>query len=91
MRSTSLAAGSKPWVNNARVLREKPIFELTDAETGDSIAAHLAGPRLIRALAPNMVSRGYGRIVNVSSGWGSFAEGKGGSWTIISPLILLHG
>jgi NAD(P)-dependent dehydrogenase (short-subunit alcohol dehydrogenase family) len=26
----------------------------------------------------NMVARGYGRIVNVSSGWGSFAEGMGG-------------
>jgi NAD(P)-dependent dehydrogenase (short-subunit alcohol dehydrogenase family) len=25
-----------------------------------------------------MVARGYGRIVNVSSGWGSFAEGLGG-------------
>ncbi len=27
---------------------------------------------------PKMVARGYGRIVNVSSGWGSFAEGMGG-------------
>jgi len=25
-----------------------------------------------------MSARGYGRIVNVSSGWGSFAEGMGG-------------
>jgi NAD(P)-dependent dehydrogenase (short-subunit alcohol dehydrogenase family) len=66
-------------VNNAGVLEEKPVLELTDAEIADSIAVHLAGPlRLIRALAPNMVARGYGRIVNVSSGWGSFAEGMGG-------------
>jgi NAD(P)-dependent dehydrogenase (short-subunit alcohol dehydrogenase family) len=66
-------------VNNAGVLHEKTILELTDAEIGDSIAAHLTGPlRLIRALAPNMMKRGYGRIVNVSSGWGSFAEGMDG-------------
>lgn len=66
-------------VNNAGVLHEKPLLELTDAEIRDSIGVHLAGPlRLIRALAPQMIARGYGRIVNVSSGWGSFAEGMGG-------------
>lgn len=66
-------------VNNAGVLHEKPLLELTDAEISDSIAVHLAGPlRLIRTLAPGMVARGYGRIVNVSSGWGSVAEGMGG-------------
>jgi NAD(P)-dependent dehydrogenase (short-subunit alcohol dehydrogenase family) len=66
-------------VNNAGVLHEKPLLHLTNAEINDSIAVHLAGPlHLIRALAPKMVERGYGRIVNLSSGWGSFAEGMGG-------------
>ena len=66
-------------VNNAGVLHEKPLLELTEAEIADSIAVHLTGPiRLIRALVPTMVERGYGRIVNVSSDWGSFAEGMGG-------------
>lgn len=66
-------------VNNAGVLHEKPILELTDAEIADSIAVHLAGPlRLVRALAPKMIRDKYGRIVNLSSGWGSFAEGMGG-------------
>lgn len=66
-------------VNNAGVLHEKPLLELTDAEIDDSIAVHLTGPlRLSRLLVPTMVARGYGRIVNVSSDWGSFAEGMGG-------------
>jgi len=66
-------------VNNAGVLHEKPILELTEKEIGDSIAVHVTGPlRLIRALAPKMIERKYGRIVNLSSGWGSFAEGMGG-------------
>jgi NAD(P)-dependent dehydrogenase (short-subunit alcohol dehydrogenase family) len=66
-------------VNNAGVLDEQPLLELTDAQIADSVAVHLTGPiRLIRALVPNMIARGYGRIVNVSSGWGSFAEGMDG-------------
>ena len=66
-------------VNNAGVLHEKPLLDLTDEELADSIAVHVTGPiRLIRAAVPDMAARGYGRIVNVSSGWGSFAEGLGG-------------
>ena len=66
-------------INNAGVLHEKPLLELTDTEIDESVAVHITGPlRLIRALAPGMVARGHGRIVNLSSGWGSFAEGMGG-------------
>jgi NAD(P)-dependent dehydrogenase (short-subunit alcohol dehydrogenase family) len=66
-------------VNNAGVLHEKSLLELSDAEVAESLAVHVTGPlRLIRALAPQMSVRGYGRIVNLSSGWGSFGEGLGG-------------
>jgi NAD(P)-dependent dehydrogenase (short-subunit alcohol dehydrogenase family) len=66
-------------VSNAGVLHERPLLELTDAEIAESLAVHLTGPlRLVRATAPGMIERGYGRIVNVSSGWGAFAEGLGG-------------
>lgn len=74
-------AGRHPdvLVNNAGVLHQKPLLELTDDEIAESLAVHLTGPlRLMRALVPHMVARHYGRIVNVSSGWGSFAEGLGG-------------
>src|SRR4029079_16737448 len=51
----------------------------TDAEIAESIAVHVTGPiRLIRSAVSGMIGRGYGRIVNVSSGWGSFAEGMEG-------------
>jgi NAD(P)-dependent dehydrogenase (short-subunit alcohol dehydrogenase family) len=66
-------------VNNAGVLHEGPLLELSDAQIAETVAVHLTSPiRLIRSLVPNMVAHGYGRIVNVSSGWGSFAEGMGG-------------
>jgi NAD(P)-dependent dehydrogenase (short-subunit alcohol dehydrogenase family) len=66
-------------VNNAGVLHDRPLLDLTDAEVAESAAVHLTGPiRLIRSLVPGMVAGGYGRIVNVSSGWGAFAEGMGG-------------
>ena len=66
-------------INTAGVLHKKPLLDLADAEVADSVAVHLTGPlRFLRSLVPGMVRRGYGRIVNVSSGWGSFAEGLGG-------------
>jgi NAD(P)-dependent dehydrogenase (short-subunit alcohol dehydrogenase family) len=66
-------------VNNAGVLYNEPILDLTDDQIAESIAVHLTGPLgLIRRVVPGMISAGYGRIVNLSSGWGSFFEGMGG-------------
>jgi NAD(P)-dependent dehydrogenase (short-subunit alcohol dehydrogenase family) len=65
-------------INNAGILNDGRILELSDNDIANTIAVHITGPlRLIRKLAPSMIRRGYGRIVNVSSGWGSFAEGIG--------------
>ncbi len=65
-------------VNNAGVLFNEGILESPD-HFADSMAVMVGGPyMLIHACAPAMTAAGYGRIVNVSSGWGSFAEGLGG-------------
>ena len=62
-------------VNNAGVLFQEPMLARPE-QFEQSMAVMVEGPyRLIRACAPHMMSQGYGRIVNVSSGWGAFAEG----------------
>lgn len=65
-------------VNNAGVLYDAGLFTEA-ARFEETIDVMLRGPYfLMRAAMPYMKRTGYGRIVNVSSGWGSFAEGLGG-------------
>jgi len=57
-------------VNNAGVNWPQPLAELDDAHLDETLRVNLAAPAwLARGLAPGMVARGYGRIVNVSSVW----------------------
>lgn len=76
-------------VNNAGILTDQPLLTLDEADLLAHIAVNAIGPlRLIRALAPGMAERGYGRIANLSSGWGSFAEGFGpGAYGISKALL----
>jgi NAD(P)-dependent dehydrogenase (short-subunit alcohol dehydrogenase family) len=72
------ADGVDILVNNAGVLGQGPF--LNDP---DGFAQHMQvmvhGPyALIARAVPEMLERGYGRIVNLSSGWGSFADGLDG-------------
>ena len=66
-------------INNAGVLPDGDLLGLGDEDIDISFAVNVIGPlTLVRLIAPGMASRGYGRIVNVSSDWGSFDAGLGG-------------
>lgn len=67
-------------VNNAGVLDEAlPTWDQAVAEWDTVLATNLRGPFLMcRAFAPILRNGGHGRIVNVSSGMGSFADGLDG-------------
>jgi 3-oxoacyl-[acyl-carrier protein] reductase len=58
-------------VNNAGTSFARPLDELTDEDWNGLWELHvLASMRLMRAFAPGMAERGWGRIVNVSSSAG---------------------
>ncbi len=65
-------------VNNAGILnRVELLGQHSDFDA--AMAVMVRGPfDLMRAFLPGMSARRYGRVVNLSSGWGSFAEGMGG-------------
>lgn len=66
-------------VNNAGVLESGNLLEIEREKLNHTLQVNFLAPlELIRGLVPGMNTRGYGRIVNVSSGWGSFAEGLSG-------------
>src|SRR4051794_4581811 len=58
-------------VNNAGPSAARPLDELTDDEWQEQWELHvMASLRLMRAVAPAMAERGWGRIVNVGSSAG---------------------
>ncbi|RKF22230.1 SDR family NAD(P)-dependent oxidoreductase [Alginatibacterium sediminis] len=66
-------------VNNAGVLDKTQTSELNAAQMVSSMQVNcFAAHELMRQLVPLMNQRAYGRVVNVSSGWGSFNEGLQG-------------
>lgn len=66
-------------VNNGAVLHQGGFLDLSIEKVEESMRVNtMAALDTIRFWLPLMKERGYGRIVNLSSGWGSFAEGLGG-------------
>lgn len=65
-------------VNNAGVIAEGELLAGPDPMKG-ALAVNLMGPlNAARAFVPAMAERGWGRVVNVSSTWGSFDAGLEG-------------
>ncbi len=62
-------------VNNAGIFPSQDILRVDVDMLDEVLAVHVVGPfRLCRALLPTMIERGYGRIVNVSSGLGAVCD-----------------
>lgn len=65
-------------INNAGVLIERNMMDDPDGFTTSMQVMVHAPYELIRLCLPHMKAQGWGRIVNMSSGWGAFAEGLEG-------------
>ena len=76
-------------VNCAGTSTVTPISALTDDEWERQWALNVLGPmRLMRSLAPRMVERGWGRIVNVSSSSGKRASATSAAYTVTKTAQL---
>jgi NAD(P)-dependent dehydrogenase (short-subunit alcohol dehydrogenase family) len=76
-------------VNNAGVYPTEGVFSVSEETFETALEVNAVGPfRTCRALVPGMVRRGYGRVVNVSSGGGSFGEGLGPAAYAVSKAAL---
>ncbi len=66
-------------VNNAGVYPQGELLSASFALMREAMEVNLYGAiRTCRAFVPEMQKAGYGRVVNVSSGYGAFSEGLGG-------------
>lgn len=77
-RAVSEAGPIDVLVNNAGILGSGNLLK-DPKDFADSMAIMVHGPYLLmHHLTPHMVSNGYGRVVNLSSGWGAFSDGVSG-------------
>ncbi len=66
-------------INNAGILLPGDAARIPVADLIESLHVNATSPfALMRELGAGMRERGWGRIVNLSSGWGSFDEGLSG-------------
>tara|TARA_R110002124_G_scaffold124226_3_gene283230 strand:+ start:324 stop:1046 length:723 start_codon:yes stop_codon:yes gene_type:complete len=59
-------------INNAGINKIDSICEIDTKDWDDIIAVNLTAPlKVLKAVTPGMKERGYGRVVNIASIWGS--------------------
>jgi NAD(P)-dependent dehydrogenase (short-subunit alcohol dehydrogenase family) len=76
-------------VNNAGVYPTEGVFSVGEETFRGALGINTVGPFLTcQAFVPQMMDRGYGRVVNVSSGSGSFGEGLGPAAYAVSKAAL---
>ena len=76
-------------VNNAGTSAVRPLDELTDEEWQAQWNLHVMAPmRAMREIAPVMVERGWGRIVNVSSSSGKRPSGTNMAYSVTKAAVL---
>jgi NAD(P)-dependent dehydrogenase (short-subunit alcohol dehydrogenase family) len=64
-------------INNAGINPLAGITEIDEKDFADTIQVNLTAPiKLIQGLVPSMKHRQYGRIVNISSIWGSLSKAR---------------
>ncbi len=62
-------------VNNAGINRINLLDNVIEKDIDEMMAVNLVSPmRIIRAIAPSMIRRNYGRIVNISSIWSTVSK-----------------
>ena len=70
-------------VNNAGTSRVRTLEELTDDEWRQQLDLHVMAPlRLMRAAAPAMAERGWGRVVNVCSSSGKRPSSSNAAYSV---------
>jgi NAD(P)-dependent dehydrogenase (short-subunit alcohol dehydrogenase family) len=76
-------------VNNAGVYPTQGVFSVSEETFEMALEVNTLGAfRTCQVFVPTMVQRGYGRVVNVSSGGGSFGEGLGPAAYAVSKAAL---
>jgi 3-oxoacyl-[acyl-carrier protein] reductase len=76
-------------VNNAGTSRVRPLHELTDDDWREQWELNvMASLRLMRAAAPRMAERGWGRVVNVASSSGKRPSSSNAAYSVAKAAQL---